>query len=230
MAFAGFDCGSFPGFATLTAWMGTSPYTWVGYYLPAPCHSANFAPWIGHRQALQDLGWGLAVVYVGRQQGTPCGTAQLSRNQGSADGADASRICLNDGFPAESTIFLDVEHFDGAISGPMSDYLRGWVNEVAVSTPYKVGIYLHHANFADVSAAAAAEFAAIGRPNDKPQYWVTFEAPALGFAAATSAPTDCGLPANIWQGLLDTGPQTYGGIKIAVVDENVADTADPSAP
>ncbi|HYH79534.1 MAG TPA: hypothetical protein VEX86_07045, partial [Longimicrobium sp.] len=36
--FAGFDTGIYPGDAVMRAWRQASPYVWVGYYLPAPCH------------------------------------------------------------------------------------------------------------------------------------------------------------------------------------------------
>ena len=68
----GFDTYSYPGDAAMAAWRDESvPYEWVGYYLEAPCHKD--ASWSGKRQKLTDLGWGLAVIYVGQQTwgGTP---------------------------------------------------------------------------------------------------------------------------------------------------------------
>ena len=37
-----------------------SPYTWVGYYLPSPCHAD--ASWTGERDTLITMGWGLAAA------------------------------------------------------------------------------------------------------------------------------------------------------------------------
>ncbi len=68
----GFDTYSYPGDETMTAWRDESvPYEWVGYYLEAPCHKDD--SWSGKRQKLTDLGWGIAVIYVGEQTwgGTP---------------------------------------------------------------------------------------------------------------------------------------------------------------
>jgi hypothetical protein len=68
----GFDTYSYPGDAAMTAWRDESvPYEWVGYYLEAPCHKDN--SWSGNRQKLTQMGWGLAVIYVGQQTwgGTP---------------------------------------------------------------------------------------------------------------------------------------------------------------
>ena len=61
----GFDTGIYPGDETMRVWRATAPYKWVGYYLPAPCHKED--SWAGKRAQLTDMGWGLAVIYVGQQ-------------------------------------------------------------------------------------------------------------------------------------------------------------------
>src|SRR6476619_1281322 len=63
----GFDTHTYPGDKTMRAWKEAtgSPYRWVGYYLPSPCHKDR--SWTGKRQTLVDMGWGMAVVYVGQQ-------------------------------------------------------------------------------------------------------------------------------------------------------------------
>lgn len=62
----GFDTSIYPGDAAMTAWRRpSSPYEWVGYYLQAPCH--RDPSWMGKRQTLTAMGWGLAVLYVGQQ-------------------------------------------------------------------------------------------------------------------------------------------------------------------
>lgn len=70
----GFDTYAYPGDDAMQAWREEdgAPYEWVGYYLPsAPCHKGE--SWSGKRQTLTDMGWGLAVIYVGQQvwSGTP---------------------------------------------------------------------------------------------------------------------------------------------------------------
>src|SRR5215217_6534803 len=64
-AFAGFDTGLYPGDDALRAWRQSSPYLWVGYYLPAPCH--RDVSWSGKRDRLIQMGWGTAVIYLGQQ-------------------------------------------------------------------------------------------------------------------------------------------------------------------
>jgi hypothetical protein len=61
----GFDTRDYPGESTMRAWRQDSPYRWVGYYLPAPCYTGT--GWTGQRAALHDMGWGLAVLFVGEQ-------------------------------------------------------------------------------------------------------------------------------------------------------------------
>ena len=62
----GFDTFAYPGDDAMKAWLtADKPYSWVGYYLSAPCHSDD--SWEGKRQTLTDMGWGMAVIYVGQQ-------------------------------------------------------------------------------------------------------------------------------------------------------------------
>jgi hypothetical protein len=62
----GFDTYAYPGDAAMRAWRAdNTPYEWVGYYLPAPCHKGR--TWMGKRERLASMGWGTAVIYVGQQ-------------------------------------------------------------------------------------------------------------------------------------------------------------------
>jgi hypothetical protein len=64
--YLGFDTYSYPGDEVMHAWAHEEvPYHWVGYYLSAPCHRDS--SWVGKRQRLSDMGWGIAVIYVGQQ-------------------------------------------------------------------------------------------------------------------------------------------------------------------
>lgn len=64
-SYLGFDTNVYPGDQTMRAWKDEGPYQWVGYYLPAPCHRDG--SWAGQRETLTNMGWGLAVIYVGQQ-------------------------------------------------------------------------------------------------------------------------------------------------------------------
>ena len=62
----GFDTSKYPGDDAMQAWRDDGSFEWVGYYLPStPCH--RDATWSGKREQLSQMGWGLAVVYVGQQ-------------------------------------------------------------------------------------------------------------------------------------------------------------------
>ena len=62
----GFDTFAYPGDDAMRAWLtADKPYSWVGYYLSAPCH--NDDSWEGKRETLSSMGWGMAVIYVGQQ-------------------------------------------------------------------------------------------------------------------------------------------------------------------
>src|SRR2546430_5789447 len=62
----GFDTFAYPGDDAMRAWLtADKPYRWVGYYLSAPCH--NDDSWVGKRDTLSSMGWGMAVVYAGQQ-------------------------------------------------------------------------------------------------------------------------------------------------------------------
>ena len=62
----GFDTFAYPGDDAMRAWLtADKPYRWVGYYLSAPCHLDD--SWVGKRDTLSSMGWGMAVIYVGQQ-------------------------------------------------------------------------------------------------------------------------------------------------------------------
>src|SRR5258705_7804398 len=124
----GFDTHTYPGDKTMSAWKSApgAPYKWVGYYLPGPCHKDD--SWTGKRQKLVDMGWGLAVVYVGQQTwgrtphtptpqqvaqmeraGKTCNADLISSQRGRTDGDDAIAATVKEWFPERSIVFLDLE-------------------------------------------------------------------------------------------------------------------------
>ncbi len=72
----GFDTRSFPGDSAMATWKASSPYEWVGYYLPAPCYTGS--SWVGRRAALEAAKWGLAVVFIGEQDWSAATGARAS--------------------------------------------------------------------------------------------------------------------------------------------------------
>ncbi|HYW08172.1 MAG TPA: glycoside hydrolase domain-containing protein [Longimicrobium sp.] len=226
-AHPGFDLDRYPGDAALQAWRRASPYEWVGYYLPAPCH--RDASWSGRRPAIAAMGYGFAVLYVGQQQfegdttpprpGVPivCSRTLLTAERGQADAADAATRAAAEGFPAGTAVFLDVERFT-TLTPEMSAYVGAWTATMRRDGRYRPAVYAHRDN------AAALRALVEGAGGAPVPFWV---AGGLGFSVERT-PRDGGVEfATVWQGL--PGPRSWGGITLTV-DENVASTASPSSP
>jgi hypothetical protein len=237
----GFDTSVYPGDAAMRAWRApSSPYEWSGYYLPAPCHSNT--SWSGHRGFLASIGWGTAVLYVGQQtwegvavapllapasatarvqQSATCSRTMLTGAQGTIEGSDAAAKAANEGFPAGTVIFLDIEYMS-TVTQAMRDYYRSWVAQVIADGRYLPGIYCNKSNAAAIYSDVHDEFT-LRRPTATPQFWI---AGTSGFAVDRK-PTGVGYSfANVWQGKLDTDV-TWKGVALHM-DVNVADTPSPS--
>lgn len=231
----GFDASLYPGDAAMRAWRSESPYRWTGLYLPSPCH--RDASWSGTRAALEAMGWGIAVLYVGQQAfedapvagaeqpGGPvvCSRTLLTAERGRADAQDAVARASGEGFAPGSTVFLDVERMR-AVPDSMLAYHAAWTGELLRDGTYLPGTYAHQANAAPLLASARAEWAAAGRAGTPP-FWI---AGGSGFAL-DRPPYAMGLPyARVWQGAIDVD-RAWGGVRLRV-DENTADRPSPSAP
>ena len=236
-AVPGFDTRAYPGDSAMRAWMyPLSPYRWVGYYLPAPCHrDSSFA---GKYATLARIGWGVAAIYVGQQDfpqmpsarpattanapGTPiiCSSTLLSANQGATEAADAVAKLRTDGFPAGSTVFLDVEQVT-AVSPALTDYVRAWVAGVLRDGRFRPGIYAAKPNIPELFSDASAEFTA-AKKSGPPAIWVSS---GDGFSLAAS-PAGSGFDyATIWQGTFGAS-ETWNGVMLTI-DANVARSRTP---
>ena len=249
-AFPGFDTGLYPGDDALRAWRQSSPYVWVGYYLPAPCH--RDVSWSGKRERLIAMGWGTAVIYLGQQDWAAapsrapaapdtvaradsaasaqapaappaCSASLLSSARGGTEAADAAAKTAAEGFPAGTVVYLDVERVS-AVSPALLEYVRGWIDGVLADGRFIPGIYCHRLNADALRDAARAVYAARGRAGEPP-FWI---ASSAGFSLE-QAPRGVGLDyANVWQGRLDVA-ESWGGFTLTI-DANVADTRSPSSP
>ena len=238
----GFDTHTFPGEKTMRAWKNApgAPYSWVGYYLPSPCHKD--ASWAGRRELLTNMGWGLAVVYVGQQtwgrkpralssariaalmkNGTVCNADLLGAERGDADGADAIAVSTREGFARGSIIFLDIERME-TMPEAMRLYYRAWARALLTDGRYLPGVYVHAHNAQAVHDDLMLEFAA-AHVTGEPRMWI---ASGRGFDEG-KAPQDVGFAfAGVWQGLLDVA-RAVANIKLPV-DVNVSTWTSPSEP
>lgn len=231
--FQGFDTGSYPGDNVMDQWFG-NPYVFTGYYLEAPCHKKpNFKPWSGHMATLKQIGWGFVVVYVGRQA-AGCGSSVLTRAQGMTDATDAISKANTDGVANDATIFLDIEVMD-TLSAKMVAYMRGWLAGILLDKTYKAGVYAHFRNSMDLFNAAQLEYADQGEPGGAPAFWVVRVPGGSKFNVNTSGPKDLDTfttkPisfASVWQGKIDIATETHAGVQFGPVDQNVADSKNPS--
>lgn len=224
----GFDTREYPGDAVMDAWRDASPYRWVGFYLHAPCYTGT--SWQGKRTTLRDMGWGIAVLYVGEQDwpASPdespaaasdedrCTRSNLSADKGRTDGADAARAAAAEGFRSGTVVYLDVEPVD-SVSEPLSAYVSGWTGAL-VEAGYAPGLYAHNRNAATL--LALMEAAAGSGPS--PRLWVA----STGGFNLRRAPAESGFPAAIWQGRLDI-TEEWAGTPLRI-DANVADRSNPS--
>jgi hypothetical protein len=238
----GFDTHTYPGDKTMAAWKAApgAPYRWVGYYLPSPCHRDK--SWSGKRQKLVEMGWGLAVVYVGQQtwgrkprplsaartaalvnSSKPCNADLVTAERGRADGDDAIAATEREGFPARSIVFLDIERME-KMPEAMRDYYRAWTKRLLEDGRYRPGVYVHAHNAQAVYDDYKAEFAAAG-VTEEPRIWV---ASGRGWEEG-KAPQDVGFAfAGVWQGVIDVA-RTVADIKLPL-DVNVSSWSSPSDP
>ena len=242
--FPGFDASRYPGDEAMRSWRTASPYRWVGYYLPAPCH--RDASWAGKRATLEAMGWGTAVLYVGQQvwEGVPdrepgdsaaanrpiiCSRTLLSDVTGTRDADDAIARAAADGFARGTVIFLDIERVT-TVPDSLRSYYRAWARRVADDGRYRPGLYAHRRNaeeiVADMRAVLRDDAPLVSGNTPAIPLWIA--APSGDFSLIR-APRESGLAgASIWQGRL-TFDEAWGGVTIRI-DANVADSPSPSTP
>ncbi len=238
----GFDTHTYPGDKVMKAWREApgAPYTWVGYYLPSPCHKD--ASWTGKRARLDSLGWGFAVVYVGQQtwgtnpkvlsptaalalirRGRSCDARLLTADRGVADANDAIVKTAREGFPRGTVVFLDLERME-RIPTAMRNYYQGWVSRMLADGQFRPGIYVHQHNAQAIHEDVSRLYQAAGA-RDTARFWV---AGTRGFETG-KAPQDVGFAfAGVWQGVINTA-RTIASHALPI-DINVSSWVSPSEP
>jgi hypothetical protein len=237
--FVGFDTHTYPGTAVMRTWKNTpgAPYSWVGLYLPSPCHRDE--SWTGKRDTLQQMDWGLAVVYVGQQtwgktprklsatqrdairKRSACSTDLINADEGTRNADDAVARATSEGFQPGTIIFLDLERME-KVPPAMREYYRAWVARMLASGTYQPGIYTHEHNAELIFADVVETFRAAG-DTTTPRFWI---AGGKGFHEGR-APQDVGFAfAGVWQGVIDVA-RSVADLKLPV-DVSVASWKSPS--
>jgi hypothetical protein len=220
--FAGFDTSVFPGIPEMKWLKANTNLVWCGYYLgPAPSRSGT--SWMGQRNALQALGWGLAPLYVG-QHIKGLGSHNVTGSQGRTDGGDAASLLKADGFPSGTCVYLDLE--DGPpFTSPRSDYVAAWADAVQAGG-FQTGVYCSHAFAAEVhSLRSSARVWAF-------KVETTNQHPFPGTNFPDLHPAGCGYPgAYIWQPAQNCRLSLPGApLQSLLVDLDCSVVLDPGAP
>ena len=237
--YVGFDTHTYPGTAVMRTWKNTpgSQYSWVGYYLPSPCHADK--SWTGKRDTIQSMGWGVAVVYVGQQtwgkmprtlspaardvvrKKSQCSQDLMSAAEGTLNADDATARASAEGFPKGIVVFLDLERVE-KVPPAMRDYYRAWVARMLANGKYMPGIYTHEHNAAEIFPDVRDVFRAAG-DTATPRFWI---AGGKGFDEGR-APQDVGFAfAGMWQGVIDVA-RSVANLKLPV-DVSVGSWKSPS--
>jgi hypothetical protein len=155
-----------------------------------------------------------------------CSSALLSAGQGLLEAQETATMMAADGFPAGSTVFLDVEYVS-SVNDSLTSYVRAWVRGLLQDGRYRPGVYTARFNAPTISAAARAAFTDVGA-SGAPMFWLSASSASLGFSI-DSRPVDVGYDyASIWQGDLEAF-DTWAGVALHI-DRNVASRISPSAP
>lgn len=247
-SFAGFDRNQYPGDAALP--LLRKSYSFASYWLsPPPGEKSN--SWIGKRSAMKSQGFRFLLLYRGRTSGE-LPYKKDSIDAGLADAQGAATAARREGFPDGSVIFLDVEE-GGRFFPGYHAYLRSWA-ESLTKEKFRPGIYCSGIVVDEgegstvISADDIREHIGVADV----VYWVYNDAcppsPGCGVLPNPPAPSASGVAyASVWQYVRsprekkvarhcrgyspdgncyakgDAGHKWF-------LDENVATTADPSAP
>jgi hypothetical protein len=134
-SYLGFDRNDYPGDENLAVLRRS--FAFAGYWLNVPPGGA-INSWAGKRETVRDAGFGFLVLFNGRLD------AELRKSKdaagmGRSDAMAAIAAANEEGFPARTIIFLDVEE-GGRMLPEQKAYIYAWVDGVNASG-FRAGIY-----------------------------------------------------------------------------------------
>jgi Domain of unknown function (DUF1906) len=133
--YLGFDRNQYPGDAALESLRQT--FSFSGYWLNVPPGETSNT-WRGKREVLTSSGFGFLVLFNGRLY-RELKSLSNSRTLGARDAAIAVQAAKQEGFPAETVIFLDQEE-GGRMLPAQRAYVHAWIDAVNASG-YRAGVY-----------------------------------------------------------------------------------------
>lgn len=133
--YLGMDRNDYPGDAPMKSLRRTFAFT--GYWLNNPPGESQNG-WRGHRQALQDMGYGFVVLFNGREYAQIKASGDAAR-LGKSDAKAAVEAALAEGFPKGAILFLDQEQ-GGRMLPEQRAYIHAWIDGVRRSD-FRAGIY-----------------------------------------------------------------------------------------
>ncbi len=124
-SYLGFDRNLYPGDSSLPVLRKSFAFT--SYWLsPPPGEKQN--TWKGKRELLLSQGFGFLVLYRGRDSSELKNESDATR-KGTQDAGPAVTAAKQEGFAAETIIFMDIEE-GGRLPAAYHGYLRAWSEQI----------------------------------------------------------------------------------------------------
>jgi hypothetical protein len=197
-SYLGFDRNDYPGDENLSALRQT--FSYAGFWLNNP-PGARSNSWTGKRQLVQSVGFGFLVLFNGRLD-AELKTVSNAGKLGKSDAQTATASVRREGFPSQTTIFLDQEQ-GGRMLPEQKAYIYAWVDGI-VAAGFRAGIYCSGIPAADDENIVTADDIRKSAGGRNIVYFVTNDAcppsPGCAFPKKTPSPFESGIRfADIWQ-------------------------------
>lgn len=194
-SYLGFDQNLYPGDAALPALHRTFAFT--GYWLNAP-PGMDHSEWSGKRTALARAGFGFMLLFNGRLY------RDLRHKDAAAlgkqDATEAAQLAREQGFPAHSLLFLDMEE-GGRMLPEQLAYIGAWLKGVR-ENGFRAGVYCSGIAVPDGPGHTISTARDLDDHFPGTALWIANDAtpPSPGCVAQAISPTESGFrTAFVWQ-------------------------------
>ncbi len=198
--YIGFDRNDYPGDANLKILRRS--FSFSGYWLNDP-PGAKTNSWTGKRKTIQAAGFGFLVLFNGRTY-AEIKSAGDAATLGTSDAAAAISAARAEGFPSQTTIFLDQEQ-GGRLLPEQRSYLHAWIDGVN-SAQFTAGVYCSGiaAKEGPGVFVVTAEDIRKNASGRKIKYWVVNDScppsPGCAISRKNLSPESSGISfADVWQ-------------------------------